>query len=1361
MRSLPFIVLLSLIGFNFTPSDPAAAMARDDGTRLLQADSRGVTLEIRTGDPRLRPLPADAGSSELDVPGFALTGGEGEPGLPARVLWVGIPEGVTVRVEATAIESRSFEGVRLAPRMLPRQEGDDSPIHAAATSPERTADEPLAVLRTINGMRAQRVAAIEVRPARYDAQAQRLEVATCISVRISFVGSARRGPAPAREPEFEGIYRDLLVNYESARAFRRAPGGGSASRPVEGSGFDVASTWLRIGVSTRGVQQLRGEDLANAGVSLAGVDVNAIRLYTRPGLPVLPENEADPRGLAEVAIRIDDGGDGHLDPADRILFFGLAVSGWQDEYTNPGHGPSEWFDHPYETQNVYWLALDARGDDPPARWSSRDAAPVRADAQAATRYDARLHFEEDRIYQPDLGGPFVPWEPWVWEFLWSSAPPKTFASEIPGAIAGAPARLRARFSAPDQQFSSAGHRLDAKFNNQLLAPVAWSGAQQKDLDTTTTQVVDGTNRLEVKLARLSYPYLSDDRAYFLFWELRFSRRFEAVADTLEFSSSGITQPAAYTLAAFADAVPDSFVLLDVSDPLRPVELDGWQAGDTTGGRAVRFQDDRDSSSYFAASAPAWHTPTVERAAIRDIRRGGADYLVICSDGLEGDAMRLATHRSTVAPPFPGASSAVVRMSDILAWYAGGRMDPVAIRNFLHDAIVEGNWSPAPSYVCLLGDATYDFKNAYPVGDPGLARTQVPTFGHNFYTQQYPSDDWLVDVDLPHDPRELYGAVPDLIVGRLPAANASESAALVDKVIAYDAQPEYGPWRDRVLTLVDDMQQGFQADPLGNTHIEQADSLEHGHTPAWLDRRKVELIEYPFTQGSTKDGARQELLRQVDDGAVFWHYIGHGNPFKLADEDAFVLSDVAGLSNGPRLPFFFAASCDVGPFDYPTGNYLGEALVKRRDGGVIASYAGTILTFASSNFQLGVSLYDALFTPTERGVLPTIGEASFIAKHREFASQGDRVYHILGDPGTRLAMPNDDLRLEVFDDLTGEALGDSLPRGRRVRVEGAVHGTRDRSISDPKIDRTGIAQVRVTDAPVRTTVPGGSYSYGEAAYDANPRTAYDFPVAFSGGRFTARFTVPAEATLGPRARVSVYSSGGGHDGSGVAVVRMVEGVADDADSTGPALDVHFAGGGRVAAPEEMVTLTLEDPSGIRTMEDSPLDPVQVAFDGGAPIDVTKDFRSESATRGSVEFHLPALDDGSHRLTVTASDNLAEASNRSRHRSERSFDFEVAAILASSDARAFVLPNPFVGGAGTELVFTGIAGAGQAEVRVYDVRGSLVRTLAGTGEDGHVSVRWDGRNGAGAAVGAGIYLYRGSVASAASAVRNFSGRLVLLH
>jgi hypothetical protein len=324
----------------------------------------------------------------------------------------------------------------------------------------------------------------------------------------------------------------------------------------------------------------------------------------------------------------------------------------------------------------------------------------------------------------------------------------------------------------------------------------------------------------------------------------------------------------------------------------------------------------------------------------------------------------------------------------------------------------------------------------------------------------------------------------------------------------------------------------------------------------------------------------------------------------------------------------------------------------------------------------------------------------------------------------------------------------------------VHGTRDPAVSDLRADRAGEARILVTDAPVRQIVDSG---YGSVVgYDANPRTAYEYEVPVSAGRFTTRFVVPMQATLGVRARVSAYFSGSGTDGSGAAVTRVVVGTPDAADTTGPVLDVRFAGGGSIAGPDENVTVTIEDPSGILTLDGTPLDPITIAYDDGGPVIATPAFRYDlgSATRGSVHFLLPGLSEGRHTLTVSASDNLAGPSTREQHRTVKTVEFRVVNVAASVDVRAWVLPNPFMATAGTDLVFTGFPGASTAEVGIYDIRGRLIRRLDGASDAGHVQVRWDGRDSRGGTVAAGIYLYQAAVKPAGAADLGFRGRLVLL-
>ncbi len=86
-------------------------------------------------------------------------------------------------------------------------------------------------------------------------------------------------------------------------------------------------------------------------------------------------------------------------------------------------------------------------------------------------------------------------------------------------------------------------------------------------------------------------------------------------------------------------------------------------------------------------------------------------------------------------------------------------------------------------------------------------------------------------------------------------------------------------------------------------------------------------------------------------------------------------------------------------------------------------------------------------------------------------------------------------------------------------------------------------------------------------------------------------------------------------------------------------------------------------------------------------------------------------------------------------------DVAAEAAPLAPPAFLaqnLPNPF--NPSTEIRF-GLSREGQVALRIFDVRGRMLRTLVqGTLAAGEHSARWDGNNDRGEAMGSGVYFYR---------------------
>ena len=95
----------------------------------------------------------------------------------------------------------------------------------------------------------------------------------------------------------------------------------------------------------------------------------------------------------------------------------------------------------------------------------------------------------------------------------------------------------------------------------------------------------------------------------------------------------------------------------------------------------------------------------------------ADYIVVYYDGFAAAAADSLAAWRRASLPLTGVegpyATRTVPVSALYDQFSGGRTDPSAIRNFLRAAYY--NWNDGgtprrPSFVTLLGDASYDFKN---------------------------------------------------------------------------------------------------------------------------------------------------------------------------------------------------------------------------------------------------------------------------------------------------------------------------------------------------------------------------------------------------------------------------------------------------------------------------------------------------------------------------------------------------------------------------------------------------------------------------------------------------------------------------
>jgi hypothetical protein len=199
-------------------------------------------------------------------------------------------------------------------------------------------------------------------------------------------------------------------------------------------------------------------------------------------------------------------------------------------------------------------------------------------------------------------------------------------------------------------------------------------------------------------------------------------------------------------------------------------------------------------------------------------------------------------------------------------------------------------------VVLVGDGHYDPKN-------------YSGYGRVSYMPPYLAfaDPWIGETAADNRYVTVVGGdtFPDLMLGRLAVNSSAEASAFVNKIVAYEQSPVWGDWRRQVLAVADNADSGGDFALMSNNLL--ADYL-----PAAYQATKV---HYGVTH-TTAASARAAILAGINAGKLIVNYIGHGAATAWADEGLFEAPDVAGLTNGGKLPVVLAMTCYDGYYQYP-------------------------------------------------------------------------------------------------------------------------------------------------------------------------------------------------------------------------------------------------------------------------------------------------------------------------------------------------------------------------------------------------------------------------------------------------------------
>ena len=294
---------------------------------------------------------------------------------------------------------------------------------------------------------------------------------------------------------------------------------------------------------------------------------------------------------------------------------------------------------------------------------------------------------------------------------------------------------------------------------------------------------------------------------------------------------------------------------------------------------------------------------------------------------------------------------------------------------------------------LVGDATYDPKDHWQNVD---TTAYLPTYLiYTDYKGETVTDQWFVTFSGDD-------AIADMHIGRLPAADAAQAAAMVDKMIAYETAVNGQTWQTDLLLIADNQRAGgaYAYEAVFETINDQAADLLPA---AMADPFKAYLNDYTASVFLTED-----IIDTLNDGVLMVNYAGHGATQILAEEHIFEAADVADLTNADRLPFFISMACEAGFFAYPEVWFypsLAEVLL-RSDAGAVAALMPTGMTTTDGQQILDAALFEAIFAKDIRILGTAIAEAkqTLLANGDAYYEQISDTFLLFGDPATELKVP---------------------------------------------------------------------------------------------------------------------------------------------------------------------------------------------------------------------------------------------------------------------------------------------------------------------------------------------------------------------
>lgn len=1081
----------------------------------------------------------------------------------------------------------------------------------------------------------------------------------------------------------------------------------------------ASGDWFKIAVDRNGVYKLTWEELTQSGMDFTNVNPDHIRIFGNSG-KMLPERNGDPRedDLSEIAIMVEDGGDGSFGPGDYILFYGQGTDLW--EFV-PLRMAFEFVRHRYSDFNYFYITIM-----PGQGKRIRNQDPVSAQqCQVIRKYHDYATFSLDSINLIRSGAEWYSHE-------FSDITSREYLFEFPNRAKDEIVFVSADFAARSTQPSNFILTINGEpLFEAPVSPIPPNNTTRYANEVSRTKRVGVYDNENITITVTYDKPNPQSKGWLNFIDVTVMRYLIYGEGQMSFRN---------IFAMYNDSIANyriynggkNITIWDVTELHDVVKVSYQQLGDTA---SFYTRSDR-LREYVAFDSNSLFTPLylgkIDNQNLHGL--GPADMIIVSHPDFLSQALRLKSLHET----YDQFKVHVVTPQQIFNEFSSGKQDPAAIRDFVRSIYYKSQDPVNLKYLLLFGDGSYDPKNRIKNN-----RNFIPTFQSRaslMYTTSYVTDDFYGLMD-PNEGADAAGNL-DIGVGRLPVNTPEEAKLLTDKIERYiTVTPQNsGDWKNRFCFIADDEDD--------NLHIIQVDSILADILENNLKQINLNKIYFDaFRQEKTSVGDRypdvtEAIYQQIHEGTLILNYTGHGGEVALAHERVIQISDIQSWTNYHRLPLVITATCEFAPFDNPAITSAGEHVVLNPNGGGIGLLSTTRLAFASANIMLNKRIYDTLvrYDPV-RGI--RFGD---LIKYSKIPSNINyRNFTLLGDPALKLPLPQ---YLVVIDSINGKfapTSKDTLNACSLVSFSGYI--AHYLSPDEPDISFNGVLYPTLYDKPSKIATLANDPRSQVFQFELQKDVLSHGIVQIQNGRFRFSTIIPKDINYQyGQGKLSLYATNGTIEASGYFNGFIIGGYETGVtDQEGPEIDLYLNArpfyNGSVTHNSPILYAALNDISGINFLGIGIGHDITVQLEG--PVHKSfvlnqyftpslNDFRS-----GTIVFPIHQLPEGDYTLRLKAWDMLNNSSSSSIY-------FTVSNNIPLAVSGVMNYPNPFSEETWFTFRHSLFGNTLNITIRIFDLAGNLVHTI---GPKQVISngyqiepIHWNGINSTGEKLRNGVYVYK---------------------